>query len=405
MMHAMLAARTTRVASSPTLKVGLDAAQLRRSGVDVVDFGAGEPDFATPEHAKAAGRRAIDENFTKYTANTGIDELKSAITARYQADYGVEYTPQEAIVSAGGKQALYNTALALFGSGDEVITHAPGWPTIVEQIKLADATPVIVRAHAEDGFRVDPEAVRAAITPLTRGIIINSPGNPTGALVDEADLAAIADDAAARGIWIVLDLCYERLIYEDVAHNLPKVLVDRMRERTVLAGSASKAYAMTGWRCGWILGPAPMVAACGAIQSHATSNVCSITQRAAVAALEGPQSCVDDMLSEYRARRDQVVEWLRADPRIRLIKPAGAFYLFPDISQLLSPDGLRTSAEFAEALLHDAHVAVTPGEAFDAPGFVRISYATSLERLREGTRRLLRFINTDGRVAGAVTGS
>lgn len=404
-MPGKLAERTTRVASSPTLKVGLDAARLRRSGVDVVDFGAGEPDFPTPEHAKAAARRAIDENFTKYTANTGIDGLKSAIIARYLADYGVEYAPQEAIVSAGGKQALYNVALALFGSGDEVITHAPGWPTIVEQIKLADATPVIVRTQSADGFRIDPEAVRAAITPRTRGIVINSPGNPTGALVGEPELAAIADDAAARGLWLVLDLCYERLIYEDVAHNLPKVLVGRMRDRTVLAGSVSKTYAMTGWRCGWILGPAPLVAACGAIQSHATSNVCSITQRAAIAALEGPQSCVDDMLNEYRARRDQIAEWLAADPRIRVIKPSGAFYLFPDISQLLSPDGLRTSAEFAEALLHDAHVAVTAGEAFDAPGFLRISYATSLDRLREGTHRLLNFINTDGRVAGSVATS
>jgi aspartate aminotransferase len=393
-----LADRTSRVASSPTLKVGLEAARLRRTGADVVDFGAGEPDFATPEHAKAAARDAIDANFTKYTPNAGVEELKVGLAARYRTDYGVEYEPQQVIVSAGGKQALYNTAMALFGPGDEVVTHAPGWPTIVEQIKLADATPVTVRTHAEDGFRVDPAAVISALTPRTRGIILNSPGNPTGAVIAEADLAVIADEAASRGLWVILDLCYERLIYEDVPHNLPRVLQERMPDRTVLTGSMSKAYAMTGWRCGWVMGPAPVISACGAIQSHATSNVCSITQRAAIGALAGPQGCVGEMLDEYRSRRDQVSEWLRADPRIRLVKPAGAFYLFPDVSDLLSVDGIVTSAELAQELLTKAHVAVTPGEAFDAPGFLRISYATSMERLREGTSRILEFIRTSDRI-------
>ena len=398
----MLAERTLRVAASPTLEVVLEAARLRRAGVDVVDFGAGEPDFATPEAAKAAARTAIDENFTKYTANAGVEELKRAIAERYQTDYGVAFESRETIVTAGGKQALYNVALALFGPGDEVITHVPGWPTIVEQIKLADATPIMVPTHAEDGFRVRAESILAAMTPRTRGIIINSPGNPTGALVSEVELATIADAAAARGVWVVLDLCYERLIYEDVPHNLPKVLVDRMRDRTVIAGSMSKTYAMTGWRCGWVLGPAPVVSACSAIQSHATSNVCSITQRAAIGALEGPQDCVTAMREEYRQRRDTLVGWLAEDSRIRVIKPAGAFYLFPDVSGLLSPDGIRTSAELAERLLADVHVALTAGEAFYAPGFVRISYATSVERLREGTNRILKFIGARDRVVSAV---
>jgi aspartate aminotransferase len=395
----MLAERTTRVGASPTLRVLLEAERLRRAGVDVVDFGAGEPDFQTPAHVSAAARAAIDEGFTKYTANAGISELRQAICARYRTDYGVEYAEPETIVTAGGKQALYNVAMALFGPGDEVITHAPCWPTLVEQVKLADAAPVIVRTHAEDGFRIHPEAIVAAFTPRTRGIIINSPGNPTGALISEQDLAAIADAAAARGIWIVLDLCYERLIYDAVPHNLPTVLGERMRDRAVLTGSASKAYAMTGWRCGWAVGPAPVIAACNAIQSHATSNVASITQRAALAALTGPQECVTDMLREYRARRDQVHEWLTADGRFRCMKPTGAFYLFPDVSAVLSPDGIRTSAQLAQALLEESHVALTAGEAFDAPGFVRISYATSLDRLREGVTRLLAFAD---RVAQAV---
>ncbi len=387
----MLAERTTHIAVSPTMKVAAEAAKLKAQGVDVIDFGAGEPDFPTPLHISAAAHAAIDANFTKYTTNSGTDELKRAVCARYRADYGIEYTPAETIISAGGKQALYNAALCLFGPGDEVITHMPGWPTLVEQIKLADATPVIVRTHPEDGFLLHADTILAAITPRTRGIVINSPGNPTGALMTEQEMARLADAVAGRNIWIVLDLCYEKLIYDPAAHNLPRVLVERMRDRTVICGSASKAYAMTGWRCGWAVGPAALISACNALQSHSTSNVNSITQKAVVAALNGSQDCVTVMLDEYRRRRDQLCEWLSAEPRLRLVKPAGAFYLFPDASELLSADGIRTSAELAQALLDDARVAITPGEAFDAPGFFRLSYATSMEELRRGSERLLAF--------------
>jgi aspartate aminotransferase len=230
------------------------------------------------------------------------------------------------------------------------------------------------------------------MTPRTKGIVINSPGNPTGTLMSEDDLSAVADDAARRGVWILLDLCYERLIYEAVAHNLPGVVANRLRDRAVLCGSASKSYAMTGWRCGWAAGPAELVKACNAIQSNATSNANSIAQHATVAALTGPQECVTAMLDEYRRRRDQLCEWLAEDPRLRVLKPAGAFYLFIDVSDVLSPDGFRTSADLAQALLDKARVAVTPGEAFDAPGFLRISYATSLDRLQEGTTRILQFV-------------
>jgi aspartate aminotransferase len=270
----------------------------------------------------------------------------------------------------------------------------PGWPTLVEQIKLAEATPVIVRTHPEDGFRLHADTILAAITPRTRGIIINSPGNPTGALIEEGELAILADAVADRNIWVLLDLCYEKLIYDPVAHNLPRVLVERMRERTVICGSASKAYAMTGWRCGWSLGPAALISACNALQSHSTSNVNSITQKAVTAALNGPQECVTEMLDEYRRRRDQLCEWLSVEPRLRLVKPAGAFYLFPDASELLSPDGIRTSAELAQAMLDEARVAITPGEAFDAPGAFRLSYATSMEDLRRGSERILTFLKS-----------
>jgi aspartate aminotransferase len=366
--------------------------RLRRAGVEIIDFGAGEPDFPTPEPVKAAGRAALDQNFTKYTSVTGIADLKRAICDRYRVDYGVEYADSEVMVTAGGKQALFNTALSLFGPGDEVITHAPYWPTLTEQIKLADATPVLVRTHPEDGFAIGAHAIVAAITPRTRGIIINSPCNPTGALISEDQLAEIADAAARQGIWIIVDLCYEKLIYGAVAHNLPGVLARRCRDLTVLCGSASKAYAMTGWRCGWALGPAPVIAASAAIQSHSTSNVSSITQKAALAALTGSQETVVAMLDEYRMRRDNLSDWLAADSRLRCRKPGGAFYMFIDISDLLSVDGFRTSTDFAQALLDESRVAVTPGEAFDAPGFIRISYATSMNDLREGSRRLLAFV-------------
>jgi aspartate aminotransferase len=387
------------------MKVAAEAIKLKAQGVDVVDFGAGEPDFATPAHVAAAAHAAIDANFTKYTTNSGTDELKRAIVQRYRDDYGVEYGPSEVIVSAGGKQALFNAVMVLFGAGDEVITHAPGWPTLVEQIKLSDAEPVIVRTHQEDGFRLHADAVLRAITPRTRGILINSPGNPTGALIDEDSLAAVAEEAARRDIWILVDLCYEKLIYDTTPHNLPAVLSRLHRERSVLCGSASKAYAMTGWRCGWTIGPAAVVNACNALQSHCTSNVASITQKAAVAALVGPQSCVTEMLEEYRHRRDQVCEWLAAEPRIRLVKPSGAFYLFPDVSDFLSPDGIRTTAALAQALLDEVRVAITPGEAFDAPGFLRLSYATSLDELRRGTTRIIDYLRAlEGRKAGLPVG-
>jgi aspartate aminotransferase len=402
----MLAERMGRVSASPTLKVLVEADKLRQQGIDVVEFGAGEPDFPTPPHVKAAAHAAIDNNFTKYTPAAGTSELKQAIAARYKADYGIDYKPNEVIVTAGGKQALYNIAVVLFGAGDEVITHAPCWPTLLEQVKLADATPIVVETSAEDGFAITAKALLAAVTPATRAIIINSPCNPTGALMTEGELNALVDGIAGRNIYVILDLCYEQLIYEPIPHNLPKVLVSRWRDKTILCGSASKSYAMTGWRCGWAVGPAEVIGASNALQSHSTSNVCSISQKAVVAALNGPPDTVTAMLEEYRVRRDQLHAWLTADPRIKCVKPNGAFYLFVDISALLTPDGIRTSAEFAERLLHEAHVALTAGEAFEAPGFLRISYATSMEQLKEGVKRIQAFIGkleAEGKVP-AVTG-
>lgn len=388
----MFSQRIERTAASGTQRITAEVDRLRRQGMDVVDLGAGEPDFATPSHVKAAAVAAIDENFTRYTPNAGVRELRAAICERYRVDYGVAFEPEQVIATAGGKQALFNTAMALYGSDDEVITHAPGWPSIVEQVKLAGAVPVPVRTHAEDGFRLHADSVLEAFTPRTRAVVVNSPGNPTGALVDEQDLARIADAAAARGAWVVLDLCYEQLIYDDAPHNLPSVLIERLPDRFVLTGSLSKDHAMTGWRCGWAIGPRAFIQACNTVQGHATSNVSSITQRAAVAALAGPQDCVGTMREAYRERRDLLLGSLAEEPRIRCIRPGGAFYLFPDVSELLSPDGLRTTADLAQALLRHGRVAVTPGEAFDAPGFIRLSYAASTKCLDEAARRIHAFI-------------
>lgn len=386
-----LADRMDHIAMSPTMKGTVEAERLRRAGVDVVDLGAGEPDFPTPPHVTAAAIDAINRQFTKYTANMGIAELREAVGGRYQQDYGVTYKSDEIVITAGGKQALYHAALALFEPGDEVITHAPGWPTLVEQIKLAGATPVVVRTHAEQGFALTADLFLSAVTPRTRAIVLNSPGNPTGALLSEAEASKLAREAGRRGLWIVIDLCYERLIYDGVPHNLPRIFGEAMRDRLVLAGSMSKSYAMTGWRCGWLAAAKPVAGGANALQSHETSNVSSITQRAAVAALTGSQNCVAEMLDEYKRRRDQVLAWLAAEPRIRCAVPQGAFYVFPDITDFLDPRRVRTSVDFADGLLRDEHVVTTAGEAFDAPGFVRLSYATSLDRLQEGLTRLFRY--------------
>ena len=386
----MFAQRLAQVAESATMKVAAEAERLRRAGHRVVDFSVGEPDFPTPDHIKAAGKAAIDADFTRYTAVAGVPELREAICARYKADYGISVTAAEVLLTVGGKQALFNAALALLDPGDEVITHAPYWPTIPEQVKLVGATPVIVTTDWRDAFAIHAEAMLAAITPRTKAIIINSPANPTGALVDEATIAAIADAAAARGIWVIVDLCYEQLIYEDVPHNLPKVLFDRHRERTVLACSASKAYAMTGWRCGWTIASKELTRIFNTIEGQTTSNITSVTQKAALAAVSGSHEPVRAMRDEFRARRDRIHALLTANPGIRCVKPKGAFYLFPNISGLLT-EAVPTSADFAQRLLEQEHVVVTPGEAFDAPGYVRLSYATSMPQLEEGAARMLRF--------------
>ena len=386
-----LAERVQQVGISPIMRVAAEAERLKRQGIDIVDLGAGEPDFPTPTHVTAAAHAALDAGFTKYTTNVGIVELREAVGLRYREDHAVTYGADEIIMTAGGKQALYHAVMALFGPGDEVVTHVPGWPTITAQVQLAGATPVVVRARAENGFALTADVLLSGLTPRTRGLILNSPTNPTGALMAEEEARLLAAEAARRNLWIVIDLCYDRLIYDGVQHRLPKIFGEAMRDRLVLCGTASKSYAMTGWRCGWVAGPKPVIAAANALQSHETSNVNSITQKAAVAALVGPQASVTAMLTEYQSRRDHLLAWLRDEPRISAVTPKGAFYLFPSVAAFLSDTGCRSTVEFADRLLREEHVVTTPGEAFEAPGHLRLSYATSLDRLREGATRLMRF--------------
>ncbi len=392
-MSIALAQRLANVTGSATMKVAAEADRLKRAGIQIVDFGAGEPDFPTPSHVKDAAKAAIDANFSRYTNSMGIPEFREAVCAQYKRDWRIDFTPAEVLITNGGKQALFNTALALFNPGDEVITHAPYWPTIPEQIKIAQATPVIVQTKPDDGFTVHPDKIVAAITSKTKAIIINSPCNPTGSLTDETALTPIVEAAAARGIWMIVDLCYEHLIYDDVAHNLPKLLFDKHRDRSVICGSLSKTYAMTGWRAGWTIAPKELTAAFNVIQGHTTSNITSFVQKAGVVALNGPQDGVKVMLDEYRRRRDAIHGWLTANPAVKCVKPRGAFYLFPDISELLGGE-VKTSSQFAQRLIEQEHVALTPGEGFDAPGYLRISYATSMDQLREGATRILRLADS-----------
>ena len=392
MTRDQLSQRVRQIRLSPTQKVAQEAEALRAEGIDIINLGPGEPDFDTPAHIKEAAKAALDDNFTKYTRNIGVVELREAICHRYSQDSNLACNPEKVIVSAGGKQALFNVAMALLDPGDQVIVHAPGWPTIVDQVRMVGAEVTIVRTHLEDGFKVGAEQILESVTPRTRMIVINSPCNPTGGLISEEDLRRIAVAVEDRDIWITLDLCYDRLVYDDTPHNLPAVLREIMPNRCAIVGSLSKTYAMTGWRCGWTMGPKELIDACSNVQSQSTSNASSISQRAAVVALTGPQECVGRMRDEYLARRDWMIERIHKDSRISCAVPGGAFYVFPDISQLLSPSSLRTSLEFSAALLQDGRLAVTPGEAFDAPGFLRISYAASMGQLQEGMDRFSRFI-------------
>ncbi|WP_294948548.1 pyridoxal phosphate-dependent aminotransferase [Sulfurivirga sp.] len=391
---AQVSRRVAAVKPSPTLVITAKAAEMRRAGRDVISLGAGEPDFDTPEHIKAAGIRAIEEGRTRYTPVDGIPELKEAIARKFRRDNGLDYTPAEILVSSGGKQSLYNLFQAFLNPGDEVIIPAPYWVSYPDMVLLAEATPVIVSAGIRQSFKVTAGQIEEAITERTRLLILNSPSNPTGAVYTARELEAIAEVLRRHPqVWLATDDMYEHIILGDTPFaNLLNVAPD-LKDRTVVFNGVSKAYAMTGWRIGYAAGPEAMIAAMRKVQSQSTSNPCSISQYAAVAALDGPQDCIEVMVAAFRERNDYITEAINALPGMKALPAKGAFYSFIDITGAMAAKGYETDTDFVAALLEEAEVAAVPGTAFGAPGHMRISFATSLEDLREAVSRIERFLN------------
>jgi aspartate aminotransferase len=381
--------RVQSIALSQTLAAKKAADALKNQGASIVDLGPGEPDFPTPEHIKRAAKEAIDKNYTKYTAEVGISELRQAIVDKYNQNYHTRYTPEHVIVTSGAKQALYHIAQALFQAGDEVIIPSPYWVSYPEQIRMNGAAPVFVQTLESQRFNLRADAVERALSPRTRAIVINSPNNPTGATVAREELRTIVSLAKTREIFVIFDECYEHFLYEGQHH----CACEFDTEFVIIVSSVSKSYAMTGWRIGWALAPVPVIQALSKAQSHSTSHPTSIAQHAAVAALRGDQSCVQEMLHEYTRRRNFVLTELKKIPRLRCSIPQGAFYLFPNIAAFLNQSELQNSMDFANFLLQEAHVAVVPGSAFGMEGFVRMSYATSMDELTEGMARLQQYLS------------
>lgn len=382
-----LAQRVSRIGESATLKVARRAKELVSQGIDVIDFGPGEPDFDSPEVAVRAARQALADGFTKYTPAAGIPELRQALAERYARDYGASWGAGDVAVTVGGKGALFQLALALFEAGDEVILPTPAWVSFEEQIRFAGAEPVTVALSAEDGFRIHADAILERFTDRTRAVLINSPSNPTGGVITPGDLERLARACAERDVVLISDETYERFVYGGVEHASVASLSPQLADHLVLVGSFSKTYAMTGWRQGYLFAPPEILAAVMNIQSHAVSNPTSFAMKGALAALEGAEDAVRAMVAEYAARRELLIPRLNALPGVSCEPPDGAFYAFPDVSGCYRDD-VDGSVAFAEFLLEEARVAVVPGAAFGDDGHVRISFACSRKELAAGLERI-----------------
>jgi aspartate/methionine/tyrosine aminotransferase len=366
---------------------------MKAEGIDIIDLSAGEPDFFTPEGIKDAGKKAIDDNFTKYTANEGIPELKKAIIRKLREDNGVEYEPDEIIVSSGAKNCLYNLFVALLNKGEEVIIPAPYWVSYPQQVSLAKANPVIVQTREENGFHLTPEEFRSAITFNTKALILNNPSNPTGATYSREQLMELAEIAVEEGICLIADEIYEKLVYDGFRFHSVASLSEEIKQRTVIINGVSKAYSMTGWRLGYAAGPKDIIAAMAKVQSHNTSNACSVSQMASLEAIRGPQTEVSRMVAEFQKRRNYMLLRMRSIPGVSCLEPKGAFYLFPNFSQYYDKEfegmQIRNSYGMAYYLLKHARVAIVPGDAFGTNEFIRLSYATSMENIEEGMNRII----------------
>ncbi|MDA1014950.1 MAG: pyridoxal phosphate-dependent aminotransferase [Planctomycetota bacterium] len=386
-----------RINPSATMAAAAKAKELKNSGVHVHEFTLGEPDFITPEHICEAARSAIKAGHTHYTAATGIPELKSAICNAYERDHGFRYTPDQIAVSNGAKHSLHNVLTALLDPGDEVIIPAPYWVSYSELVELTGATAVIVPTTQASGFRLNADEFRAAITDKTRLLMLNNPCNPTGAAYTVEGLESLAQVAVEKDVLVLSDEIYEKLIYEGSTFRSFSTFGDDVAARTIIVSGVSKAYAMTGWRIGWTMAPVALTKAMSNLQSQETSNPCSISQYAAVAALNGPQECVDEMRLEFAKRRTYVLDRLRAIPGLSFAEPGGAFYAFFDVSshfnrKLGNGKTVDNASDFCTVLLEDAHVAVVTGDAFGAPGYVRLSFATSMDVLNAGMNALEKFL-------------
>ena len=383
----LVSKRFARLAPSPTLAVDEKAKALKAQGVKVLSFAAGEPDFDTPRAAKDAAVKALAEGFTKYCPAAGIPELRKAVSEKLKTENGLAYAPEEVLITTGAKYALYAVAMGILDPGDEAIIPAPYWVTYPEQVILADAKPVFIPTREEDGFHLRPETLEKAITSRTKVLLLASPNNPTGAVLSREELAEIAKIAVAKNIAVVSDEIYEHLIYDGTHHSI--AAEPGMRERTIVVNGASKAYAMTGWRLGWIAAPKKVAGKIGDFLSQSTSNATSFAQKGAVAAYASCGGEVEIMRTAFAARRDRLADGLSSIPGFRIAKrPEGAFYLFPNVDGAVRNLGLASSQALAERLLEKAHVAVVPGEAFGAPGFLRFSYACSESTIDEGVERI-----------------
>lgn len=385
-----LSARVQRVKPSPTLAITARAAQLKAEGKNIIGFGAGEPDFDTPDHIKAAAIEAINAGFTKYTAVAGTLELRKAVVAKFARDNQLDYSPEQILISVGGKQSFYNLVQALLNPGDEVIIPAPYWVSYPDMVLLADGTPVIIKSGLDQGFKITPEQLTAAITPKTRLMVINSPSNPTGAAYSHAELAALGEVLRKHPqIIVASDDIYEHISWSgEPFKNILTVNPD-LYDRAIVLNGVSKAYSMTGWRIGYAGGPLPLINAMKKIQSQSTSNPTSISQVAAQAALEGDQSFITEMNVQFKARHDYVVDALNQIDGVECLTSDGAFYAFPKMEAAYSKlAGINNDVEFGEFLINEAGVALVPGSAFGAPGYMRLSFATSMENLKEGIARI-----------------
>lgn len=389
--HLELADRVATISASSTMKVAAEADRLRREGNDVVDFSAGEPDFPTPDNIKNAAIEALANNFTKYTNAGGVQELKDAIVWRHKTDYGTDYKANECLVTVGGKHAVFNLMQILVNPGDEVIIPVPYWVTFKDVVNYAGGKCVFVNTDEQQGFALTAKMVEDHITPKTKIILINSPNNPSGAVVERGEFEKIFHLAKSHGIYLMTDECYCRFLYEDAPFSIASM--PDAKNTVVVAGSLSKTYAMTGWRIGFVLAPTNIIGGIAKLQSHSTSNPTSIAQKAAIEALLGPQDSVAVMLGEYRKRREYVIGRLQAMHGLKTQMPHGAFYAYPNISALFSEkSGILTALNFAERLLAEEFVATVPGEAFGTNEHIRMSYAASMTDLARGLDRLQSFI-------------